>query len=318
MKGEVAVLIPCYNEELTVGKVVDEFRKELPQANIYVFDNNSKDRTAEIALEHGAKVVRVPKQGKGHAVQAMFDKIEADYYVMVDGDDTYPAKHVHDLLAPLKESCCDMVVGSRFDAHHAESFRPFHRFGNDLVANLIRWIWTANLRDIMSGYRAFNSNLARSLPLITSGFEIETEMTLQALDKGFLILERPITYGVRPQGSFSKLNTVRDGLRVVFLILRIFKDYKPLTFFGSMGICCGLLSLIPGYSIFKDVVEGGTEIPIGTAITFGVCALLSVLSIHIGLILNSLSWKLREIYSVIRRNQTKKVVFSSEVKKQWG
>ena len=312
MTENIAVLIPCYNEEVTIAQVIEDFRKELPDAAVYVFNNNSTDGSAQIAADHGARVITVPKQGKGHVVRAMFDVIEADYYVMVDGDGTYPAQHVHDLLEPLRKGLGDMVVGSRLDVAHEEAFRPFHRFGNVLVAKLIYWIWRANYKDIMSGYRAYNATMARSLPLLTFGFEIETEMTIQSLDKGFVILEKPVPYGVRPQGSVSKLSTFRDGFRVLFLILGIFKDYKPLTFFGGLGILLGLISLVPGIEVTKDFLVDGSLEKVGSLVLFVGCVLLSVMSVHIGLILHSLSWKLKELYGVVRRTQTEKYSFQEK------
>jgi glycosyltransferase involved in cell wall biosynthesis len=306
MADKIAVLIPCYNEKLTIGQVIDDFQAKLPDSSIYVFDNNSTDRSAEVASARGVHVIKVPKQGKGHVVRAMFDLIAADYYIMVDADGTYPAEHVHDLLEPLKDGLADMVVGSRVASGHKKTFRPFHRFGNALVAKLIHWIWRTNLKDIMSGYRAYHSTVARSLPLLTVGFEIETEMTIQALDKGFTIIERPVPYGVRPQGSFSKLNTFRDGIKVVLLVFNIFKDYKPLTFFGGIGILLGLVSLMPGYEVIKDFLMDGSVEHIGAAVLFVGGFVLSVMFIHIGLILHSVSWKLKELYGVIRRSQTEK------------
>jgi glycosyltransferase involved in cell wall biosynthesis len=306
MTVKIAILIPCYNEELTIGQVIHDFRSKIPDASLYVFDNNSSDRSAEVAADRGAHVIKVLKQGKGHVVRAMFDLIDADFYIMVDGDGTYPAEYASDLLEPLMNGRGDMVVGSRVASDLKKTFRPFHLFGNALVAKLIQWIWRANLQDIMSGYRAFHSTVARSLPLLSFGFEIETEMTIQALDKGFTIIERPVPYGVRPQGSVSKLSTFRDGFKVIFLIFNIFKDYKPLTFFGGIGLLLGLISLMPGYCVMKDFLMDGSIEHIGSVVLFVGGFLLSVMCIHIGLILHSLSWKLKELYGVLRRSQTEK------------
>lgn len=302
-RGGISILIPCLNEQATIGQVIDDFRRELPDATVFVFDNNSTDRTRAIALEHGAAVVPVPRQGKGHVVQAMFRAVQADCCVMVDGDGTYPASSVHDLLTPLREGAADIVVGTRVATRKGKAFRRFHRFGNALVARLIRWIWGTNLTDIMSGYRAFNRDVVNSLPLLSVGFEIETEMTLQALDKGYVIIERPVPYGERPKDSVSKLNTIRDGFRVLALIVNIFRDYKPLTFFGVMGIFWGLVSLVPGYVLVRDIIADHTIDHLGAAILCTGCVLLMGMCIHIGIILNSLCWKLKEFYSIERRSR---------------
>lgn len=303
---DVAVLVPCCNEELTVGKVIDDFLGELPGARIYIFDNNSSDATAAVALKHGAKVVKVPLQGKGRAVQAIFDKVTARYYVLVDGDDTYPAGSVRLLLEPVMRGETDMSVGSRLQSHHRGAFRPLHKLGNALVCALINRIWNVDLEDIMSGYRVFNVSVARGLPLISSGFEIETEMTLQMLDKGFRIQERPIPYGARPRGSVSKLRTFRDGANVLFLIFRIFKDYKPLTFFGGLGILGGVLAMLLCIIVWSGVFSARPTYQITATVVSVGLAVMSVISIHIGLTLHTINWKLKEIYSLLRREGTEK------------
>jgi len=202
----VAVLIPCYNEEVTIKKVINDFQQQLPMAAIYVYDNNSSDNTSDIARAEGAIVVREKRQGKGFVVASMFEDIDADVYVLVDGDDTYPADSVHELTLPIIEERADMVVGTRLTAFSDKSFRPFHIFGNRLVVKLVNMIFKSKLTDIMSGYRAFNMDFIRKIPIISRGFEVETQMTLQALYYDFVIIEVPVSYRERPEGSYSKLN----------------------------------------------------------------------------------------------------------------
>lgn len=210
----VAVLIPCYNEAMTIGKVVKDFQTHLPEATIYVFDNNSTDDTAIIASDSGAIVKRVYQQGKGNVIRTMFREVEADCYLMIDGDDTYPAEEVLKVITPIIEGQAEMVIGDRLSStYFKENKRAFHNTGNKLVRNLINVIWKKDLRDIMSGYRAFSKSFVKLFPVMSSGFEIETEMTIHALDKRLSIVEVPIQYKDRPDGSESKLNTFSDGFR---------------------------------------------------------------------------------------------------------
>lgn len=229
----VAVLIPCYNEEQTIAKVVGDFRAALPEAVIYVFDNNSRDRTADIARQAGSVVIPEPRQGKGNVVRSMFREIDADCYVMVDGDDTYEAQDARELVRPVIEGRADMVIGDRLSgAYFTENKRPFHNSGNRLVRFLINAIFKSDVRDIMTGYRAFSRRFVKTCPVLSSGFEIETEMTIHALDKRLPVAELPVGYRDRPEGSVSKLNTVRDGFRVLSTIVSLFRDFRPLSFFG--------------------------------------------------------------------------------------
>ncbi|MDY5371703.1 MAG: glycosyltransferase family 2 protein, partial [Eggerthellaceae bacterium] len=215
--GKIAVLIPCYNEEVTIGKVVDDFFKVLPQATVYVYDNNSSDATARIAAEHGATVVKETRQGKGNVVRQMFREIDADYYIMVDGDDTYPAEKAVDLIMPLVEGRADMTVGDRLSngSYGEENDRAFHGFGNNLVRWLIKVIYGYNFYDVMTGYRAFNKIFVKTMPVMSPGFEIETELSIHAVDKRWRIEDVPIDYRDRPEGSESKLNTFSDGMKVL-------------------------------------------------------------------------------------------------------
>ncbi|MCI1893950.1 MAG: glycosyltransferase family 2 protein, partial [Lactobacillus sp.] len=234
---KTAVLIPCYNEALTIEKVVKDFRRELPDATIYVYDNNSTDDTASIAEIAGAVVRRESRQGKGFVVRQMFMDVEADYYIMVDGDDTYPAESVHQLLTPLINQTADMTIGDRLSngTYAEENKRQFHGFGNNLVKNSINLLFHSHIQDVMTGYRGFNRVFVKSLPVISNGFQIETEFTIHALDKRFKVVEIPIDYRDRPEGSFSKLNTMSDGLKVIATIIRMVKDSRPRMFFGILS-----------------------------------------------------------------------------------
>ena len=241
---KTAVLIPCYNEELTIEKVIKDFKKELPEAEIYVYDNNSKDKTAQIAKENGAIVRCEYRPGKGNVVRSMFRDIDADIYVMADGDDTYPAEEVHKLIEPVVKGEADMVIGDRLTngTYQKENKRHFHEFGNNLVKKAINVAFKTNLKDIMTGYRVFNKIFVKNMPVLSPKFEIETEMSLHALDKKFIIKEIPIVYRDRPEGSESKLNTVSDGMKVIKTIIKMFKDFKPRQFFWMVSMPSAVLA----------------------------------------------------------------------------
>lgn len=286
--SEVAVLIPCFNEEITVGKVVRDFQAALPGANIYVFDNNSTDRTAEIARLSGATVFRSPKQGKGYVVQHMFGSVDSPVYMMIDGDDTYPASAARQLLQEFYSSGAGMVVGARMDSFEKKAFRKFHQFGNRLVAWLISKLFRTSIGDVMSGYRVFSRDFAKSIPLLAGGFDVETEMTLQALTKGYLIREVPITYGTRPEGSHSKLNTFSDGFLVLKTVFMIFKAYKPLLFFTCGAIMLAFLSLASGWLPIHDYITTGYVAHVPRAILAAALGILSAISLVVGIILDTL------------------------------
>lgn len=253
--NNIAVLIPCYNEEQTIEKVISDFKAELPTAKIYVYDNNSTDKTMEKAMNSGVIVCKETRQGKGNVIRRMFREIDADCYIMVDGDDTYPAKHAKDMVNLVLNEDIDMVIGDRLSTtYFNENSRAFHGFGNKLVRRLIVSFWKSSLgkdetiNDIMSGYRAFSKRFVKLFPVMSSNFEIETEMTIHALDKRFLIKQVPIDYKDRPEGSISKLNTFSDGLSVLKTIALLFKEYKPLQFFGIISLIllvCSLILFIP-------------------------------------------------------------------------
>ncbi|MBR1884441.1 MAG: glycosyltransferase [Clostridia bacterium] len=308
MEKKVAVLIPCYNEELTVEKVVKDFKRELPQADIYVFNNNSKDRTEELAKNAGAIVVNEYKQGKGNVVRSMFRDVDADIYVMVDGDDTYPASEVHKLIEVIALGKADMAVGDRLSngTYENENKRSFHNFGNNLVKNTINFIFKTNLNDIMTGYRAFNREFVKNFPVLCEGFEIETEMTFHALDRNYKVVEVPITYKDRPEGSTSKLNTFSDGFKVIMTIFNMFKNYKPLTFFSIVSIIFMAFALIIGVPLFVEYYETGlvTKFPRGIVATGLV--ICSVLFFAIGVILDTLVKQHKEELEILRIINCKK------------
>ena len=251
--SKIAVLIPCYNEAQTIEKVVKDFKKELPEADIYVYDNNSNDDTAKIAKNAGAIVRHEYMQGKGNVIRRMFREIEADCYLMVDGDDTYPATHARQMCDLILEGKAEMVVGDRLSStYFTENKRKFHNFGNVLVRFLVNKIFKSNVRDIMTGYRAFSRMFVKSFPIISGGFEIETEMTIHALDKKMKLENVLIDYRDRPSGSESKLNTVSDGLKVLNTIGKLFKQYRPLAFFSILSA----ISLLIGIGFFIPTLIG--------------------------------------------------------------
>lgn len=295
---EVAVLIPCYNEELTIAKVISDFKKELPAAKIYVYDNNSKDRTYEIALEHGAIVKKEYRQGKGSVVRSMFRDIEADYYVMVDGDDTYPAEFVHSLLQPLINNEADMVIGDRLSngTYERENKRAFHNLGNNLVKNLINSLYSSRINDIMTGYRAFNKYFVKSFPVMSPGFEIETELTIHSLDKRFLVKEIPIIYRDRPEGSESKLNTFSDGFKVLRTIFTLFKDYKPLIFFSIWALVFLICGLAVGLPVVIEFVKTSYITRVPSAVLATGLVITALLSQSCGLILDTVVANARKQY----------------------
>ncbi|MDN7226454.1 glycosyltransferase family 2 protein [Planococcus liqunii] len=288
---EIAILLPCYNEELTIGKVIEDFKRELPHAKIYVYDNNSKDKTTEVALAHGAIVRQEPRQGKGNVVRSMFRQIDADVYIMADGDDTYPAEFVHELIKPIVNKEANLVIGDRLSngTYFNENKRKFHGFGNTLVKNLINRLYKSNINDIMTGYRAFDRLFVKSLPVTSPGFEIETEMSIHALDNKFLIKEVAIDYRDRPEGSESKLNTVQDGIKVLRMIFTLFKDYKPYLFFTSWAVVFLILGLIAGVPVIVEYAQTQFVTRVPSAILAVGLVMVSMLSFACGLILDTVA-----------------------------
>ncbi len=257
----IAVLIPCYNEALTIAKVVDDFHAALPQATIYVYDNNSTDDTATIAAAHGAVVHYEPRQGKGNVVRQMFRDIEADCYLMVDGDDTYPAESAPALCAPILNGTADMTVGDRLSngTYAQENKRAGHGFGNNLVRAMIKWIYGYGFEDVMTGYRAFSRVFVKTCPVLSAGFQIETEFSIHAVDRRWRIVDVPIVYRDRPEGSVSKLNTVSDGARMSMAIASLFKNYRPLKFFSLVALILLAAGLYRGHSGYSRVLQHRTR-----------------------------------------------------------
>ncbi|MDR0888288.1 MAG: glycosyltransferase [Coriobacteriales bacterium] len=285
----IAVLIPCYNEQQTIAKVVDDFARELPDAAIYVYDNNSTDDTAQIASQHGAIVRHETRQGKGNVMRQMFRDIDADYYVLVDGDDTYPALAVHALLVPLMSGDADMTVGDRLSngSYTVENKREFHNFGNNLVSKMINLLYHCKVADPMSGYRAFTKTFVKCFPILAQGFEIETSLTIHSVDKNWRMVEVPIDYRDRPAGSFSKLSTFRDGFRVLRTIMSLFKDYKPLRFFAVVGLILVVIGLILGISVAIEFFQTGYVQRFPTLFVAIGLILCGLLSVSVGLILDT-------------------------------
>lgn len=296
---KVAVLVPCYNEELTIGKVIEDFQAEMPEAVIYVYDNNSSDRTAEIAESLGAQVRYEYQQGKGNVIRTMFREIEADCYVMVDGDDTYPAKDAAKLAQLVLDGKADMAIGDRLSStYFQENKRAFHNAGNRVVRGLINLLFKSHVKDIMTGCRAFNRRFVKGFPVLSSGFEIETEMTIHALDKRMALQEIPIEYRDRMEGSESKLNTFSDGFRVLKTILSLFKNYKPFMFFGLISLILALLAAGTFLPVFIGYLRTGLVMKFPTLIVSVGMATLSVLSLVCGLILDTVKKYARQFYEL--------------------
>lgn len=294
-----AVLIPCYNEAKTIEKVVTDFKKVLPDAQVYVFDNNSTDGTAEIAQKAGAIVCHEYRQGKGNVIRSMFRDIEADCYIMTDGDDTYPAEYAKEMEELVLKKNADMVVGDRLTAtYFTENKRAFHNTGNKLVRKLVNMIFKGNVTDIMTGYRAFSPLFVKSFPIQSKGFEIETEMTIHALDKNFHIVSLPVDYRDRPDGSVSKLNTVSDGIKVLKKIVRLFKDYKPLMFFGIASLVFALVGIALFIPILIEFFNTGLVPKMPTLLGAGVLLIIAMLSLVCGLVLDTVAKKQREQFEI--------------------
>ena len=296
---KTAVLIPCYNEAMTIEKVVADFRRELPDATIYVYDNNSTDSTAEIARRAGAIVKREYRQGKGNVVRSMLRDIDADCYLMVDGDDTYPAESAREMCR-LVEDGADMVIGDRLSStYFTENKRPFHNEGNRLVRFLINRIFHSDIHDIMTGYRALSRTFAKNFPIISRNFEIETEMTIHALYKNFLIRELKIDYRDRQEGSHSKLNTYLDGMKVVATVFMMFRDYRPLKFFSLVSALLLLLAILMFIPVFIEYMQTGLVPRFPTLIVSGFIGIASLLTFFCGVVLEVMTKKHRQLYELM-------------------
>ena len=296
----IAVLIPCYNESKTIAKVVSDYKEALPEATIYVYDNNSTDGTDVIAREAGAKVCYEHRQGKGNVIRSMFREIDADCYIMIDGDDTYPAEHAREMCDKVLVDGYDMVIGDRLSGtYFPENKRPFHNFGNVLVRKLINSIFKSDVKDIMTGYRAFSKSFVKHFPVLSKGFEIETEMTIHALDKNFLLAEIPVQYRDRPDGSVSKLNTYKDGFKVLLTITRLFRDYKPFTFFSFFALLFFVVGLLMFIPVLYDYIQTGLVPRFPTLIVSGFLIIVSVLFFFVGLILEFIGKKHRQLFEIL-------------------
>ena len=286
---KIAVLVPCYNESKTIGKVVEDWKRELPEAVIYVYDNNSTDGTYEIARKAGAVVRYETQQGKGNVVRRMFQEIEAECYIMVDGDDTYPAENGPAMAAEVLDKKVDMVVGDRLSStYFEENKRPFHNFGNSLVKGTINRMFKNDIRDIMTGYRAMSYRFVKSFPVVSEGFEIETEMTIHAIDKNMNVTNHIITYRDRPEGSESKLNTISDGIKVIKTMFHLYCDYRPMHFFGVLSALLFLISLILFIPVFSEYLQTGLVPRIPTLVTSGFMGIAALLSFFAGLVLKTI------------------------------
>ena len=300
MHSSIAVLIPCYNEALTIGKVIEDFKRELPDAIVYVYDNNSTDDTSKIALEHGAVVRYESRQGKGNVCRQMFRDIDADCYLMVDGDDTYDETKARDLCAPVLSGEADMAVGDRLSngSYAHENKRAFHGFGNDLVRFMIKWIYGYSFNDVMTGYRAMSRPFVKTIPVLSEGFQIETELSIHAVDRRWRIVDIPIEYRDRPEGSFSKLSTFSDGLKVIQMIGVLFKDYRPLKFFSLVSFLFFVIGLGLGLPVIHDFVQTGLVERLPTAILAVAFMFLCGLSLSTGFILDSVAKVERKLWEL--------------------
>lgn len=304
-KKKIAILIPCYNEEKTIKKVVEDYKRELPEADIYVYDNNSTDKTSQIATEAGAIVRYEYKQGKGNVIRSMFREIDADAYLMIDGDDTYPAENAKEMCSLILEGKADMVVGDRLSStYFTENKRPFHNFGNKMVRYMINKIFNNDIKDIMTGYRAFSYDFVKGFPVLSKGFEIETEMTIHAVDKNFKIVEIPVTYRDRPEGSESKLNTYKDGLKVIKTIITLFKEYKPSYFFNVLASTILIFAAILGIPIIGEFIHTGLVPRFPTLIVASILVVISLLLCVTGIILQVIVKKHKQLYELMM-NQIK-------------
>ncbi len=296
---KIAVLIPCYNEAKTIEKVIHDYQEVLPEADIYVYDNNSKDGTDKIAKKAGAIVRYEYRQGKGNVIRTMFREIDADCYLMIDGDDTYPKENAREMCDLVLSGKADMVIGDRLSStYFTENKRPFHNFGNKIVRYLINTLFDNHIKDIMTGYRAFSYDFVKGFPVLSKGFEIETEMTIHAVDKNFKLVEIPVQYRDRPEGSVSKLNTYSDGFKVLRMIATLFKEYKPFWFFGLFALFFIVLSLGLGIPVVIEYFQTGLVPRFPTLIVSGICLILALLLWITGILLEVIAKKHKQLYEL--------------------
>lgn len=296
---KIAVLIPCYNEEKTIGKVVRDFKNAIPEAVIYVYDNNSSDRTSEIAAEAGAVVRHEYCQGKGNVIRRMFREIDAECYLMTDGDDTYPADFAREMVTPVLERNADMVVGDRLSStYFTENKRPFHNFGNSIVRLFINKCFKSNIKDIMTGYRAFSYNFVKTFPVLSKGFEIETEMSIHSIDKNMAVENVVIEYRDRPEGSESKLNTYSDGMKVIKTMLKLYKNYRPMEFFSIIALFLILIAAVFFAPVLYEYIQTGAVLKFPTLIVCGFTVIAALQSLFSGLILSCIIQKNRQDFEM--------------------
>ncbi len=305
--AKIAVLIPCYNESLTIEKVIKDYQQVLPEADIYVYDNNSTDHTDEIARKAGAIVRYEYRQGKGNVIHKMFREIDADCYLMIDGDDTYPKENAREMCDLILDGKADMVIGDRLSStYFQENKRPFHNFGNRIVRYAINQLFDNHIKDIMTGYRAFSYEFVKGFPVLSKGFEIETEMTIHAVDKNYKLVEIPVNYRDRPKGSVSKLNTYKDGFKVLKTIANLFKEYKPGIFFGLIAALFLFVSLILGVPVFIEYFDTGLVPRFPSLIVSGIFLVISLLLWIAGIILDVIVTKHRQLYEIMMNQLPKR------------
>lgn len=310
---KIAVLIPCYNESLTIKKVIEDWKSALPEAKIYVYDNNSTDNTAEIAMNAGATVKYEYQQGKGNVIRRMFREIDAESYIMIDGDDTYPAEHGREMVELVLNKNVDMVVGDRLSStYFEENKRPFHNFGNEIVRKSINRMFKSDIKDIMTGFRAFSYNFVKTFPVLSKGFEIETEMSIHAVDKNMYVENFIVDYRDRPNGSESKLNTFSDGIKVLKTIGRLYRDYRPLGFYSFLAAILAIISTIFIIPVLITYGKTGLVPEFPTLIVCGFVYLAALLSFFSGMILASIQLRNRQEFemSLMRCEESKRYLLN--------
>ncbi len=290
----VAVVIPCLNEQATIGRVLDGFRASLPEADLYVLDNNSSDKTPQVAREHGAVVLRETRPGKGFAVRKAFREVEADIYLLVDGDDTYPAEDARRMMKPILDGVADVVVGTRLGSESGSEFRWVNRAGNRILLGFLTALFRANVTDLLSGYRAMTREFVKQAPVLSAGFELETELSVLALEREFRTVEVPIRLRPRPSGSHSKISVVWDGFRILSAIFTLLRDYRPLSFFGWAGIVSVFLGFVPGLFVTYEFMQRGT-VRIPTAVLATGLVLSGLILMLCGVMLTALNRRFREL-----------------------
>lgn len=300
----LAILIPCYNEAVTIAKVVRDFKSTLPEATVYVYDNASTDQSASLAQQAGAIVRFESQRGKGNVVRRMFQEIEADVYIMVDGDATYQADEVHRLIQPILANQADMVVGNRLAFATTESLTWLHHFGNRLLLTILNTFFRAHFQDILSGYRVMSKRFVKNVPLLAQEFEVETELTIQALEKNYTVVEQPVHYYARPDGSESKIRTFRDGFKILLTIFWILRDYRPMTFFPLIASIFLIAGLIGGLRVTIEFIQTGLVLHFPTAILAVGCILMGSLIILTGFIISTINRRFNELDEILKKRNS--------------